>query len=116
MTDPKSIDSYKTIKFNNSTSTKRISLKTLQYKKRLLYGRLESVGFLNSELRLQPYLTNNVEIIYSRPEQDFIDDNILNKLNYCADLCLNLQESKRETKLKKMLIDKLIKLSQMKKC
>ncbi len=114
MTDPKMFDSFKTIKLNNINTKKRLSFKTFQYKKRLHYGYLESIGFLSTELRLQPLL-DNTEITYIRPDPQNIDDNILNKLNYIPELLIPQRESKRETKLRKMLLDKIIKLSQMKK-
>jgi hypothetical protein len=115
MSDPNMIDCYKTIKLNNINTKKRINFKTFQYQKRLHYGRLETLGFLNSEMRLIPNPNNNLEITFDAPSNYNTDDNILNKLNYCADLLVNIRESKREIKLKKMLLDKLTKLSRLKK-
>ena len=137
------IDDYMTPLERNKIPFKKLNFKTNNYKKRLTYAKLEKMGIVNDDLRilialetvedLQNYnndrdknlselincdKSNNKNTIssnYPKFSDSNLEENILNKLIYDADLDFNLRESKREINLKKLLNDKLKKFVEINK-
>lgn len=125
---PSLIDTLKTPYEKSKIPFKKLNYKSLMYKKRIHFGRLENIGLTINELRFIPYvMSNNNDYISSNVKlnEDKIKDNSLylnednfNKnLSYSIDEILHPKISRRELHLKKLLqckLNEFIQLSKLK--
>ena len=102
------LDTYLTALYKNRITQKKQTYKSLYYNKRLYYGFLESIGIVSQDLRLLPF-ENDLKI--DKPFS--LDNKDENQLNCLINSNINIRESKREIKLKKMLYDKLDSLKKL---
>lgn len=118
------IDGFKTSFEKNKIPYKKLNHKSLMYKKRIGYGRLETCGILNGELRLMPELSLEGENFFAGrvkipcasekdPNQEPINGNFVNRMLSRNEEYLFLTPSRREINLKKLLEIKLKNLLEL---
>jgi hypothetical protein len=117
------IGNCKTSFEKNKIPFKKLNYKSLLYKKRINYGRLENSGISTSELRLFPELLSDeckqiqykVKINSKNAGELQIqhDENFEKRMNYKSDEYLYVSPSRRELSLKKLLDSKVKELTNL---
>jgi hypothetical protein len=117
------IENCKTSFEKNKIPFKKLNYKSLLYKKRINYGRLENSGISTSEVRFFPELLSDefdslkykVQIslknegVFYGPK----DENFEKKMNNKSDEYLYISPSRREISLRKLLDSKVRELIQL---
>jgi hypothetical protein len=114
------LDGHLTPRYSNRLQNKRYSFKKHNYRNRMTYGTLTRAGIVSETLRTLPWIfqdeRNKNEILNSItvPKHEVHnnttndeENSVLSKLIHDADFNLALRKSKREIKLRGMLIERI---------